>query len=134
MSSIREKANRFIVRALESRGIKGIVPSHGAIMVHLFAGGDWTMKELAAKIGRTQPTVTVLVDKLVACGYVRKEKSPQDSRVTFIRPTAAGLALRPVFEAISAELNALVYGGLTAEEADRLEKTLAAIAANFDAE
>lgn len=45
------------------------------------------MKELAEKIFRKKPTVTVLVDKLVTLGYVIKEKSKADSRVTFIKLT-----------------------------------------------
>jgi hypothetical protein len=36
ISRIREKANKFIVRELENHGIKGIVPSHGEILVLLF--------------------------------------------------------------------------------------------------
>jgi DNA-binding Lrp family transcriptional regulator len=67
------------------------------------------MKDLADKIHRTKPTVTVLVDKLVELGYVTKEKSYEDSRVTYISLTEKGAALKPVFTEISDTLNALVY-------------------------
>jgi DNA-binding MarR family transcriptional regulator len=124
MSCIREKANRFIVRELASHGIEGIVPSHGEIMVRLFAGKDYTMKELAEEIHRTKPTVTVLVDKLVHYGYVTKEKSLEDSRVTFIKLTERGAALKPVFQEISHKLNNLVYKDLAEQEAIIFEKML----------
>lgn len=132
MSRIREKANKLIVRELRQHGVEGIVPSHGEIMVHLFAAEECTMQELAKQINRTKPTVTVLVEKLVACGYVVKEKSAEDNRVTFIKLTAKGWELKPIFEVISAKMNALVYQGLSDEESEMLEKVLTQINCNLD--
>ena len=133
MSRIREKANRFIVKELEERGVKGIVPSHGEIMVHLFDSKEYAMKELAQKIHRTKPTVTILVDKLVEYGYVIKEKSLEDSRVTYIKLTEKGMELRPIFQEISDKLNALVYDGVTEQEAIFFEKMLFNINKRFEA-
>lgn len=130
-SRITEKANRLIVNELEARGIEGIVPSHGGILVLLYSGEDYTMKDLADKIHRTKPTVTVLVEKLVNLGYVSKEKSSEDSRVTFIRLTEKGLALKPSFEEISAKTNAIVYQGLSDETAECLEKLLTQVSTNL---
>lgn len=127
ISRIRDRAHRLLVRELESRGVEGIVPSHGDIIVNLFGGQRYTMRELADKIYRSKPTVTVLVDKLTDCGYVVKEKSADDSRMSFISLTAKGEALRPVFDEISAKLNALVYGGLSETEAESLEELLARV-------
>lgn len=123
-SRITDKAHKLIIRELESNGINGIVPSHGGILVLLFTVEKYTMKDLAEKIHRTKPTVTVLVDKLVELGYVTKEKSYEDSRVTFISLTDKGLALKPVFAAISDKLNAVVYKGFSDAEAEYLEKVL----------
>ncbi len=108
MSRIRAKANRFIIESLVAEGIEGIVPSHGEIMIHLFAEKDYTMQELAQKINRTKPTVTILVNKLVNYGYVYKEKSITDNRVTYIKLTPLGIALKPVFENISKDLNKII--------------------------
>ena len=54
MSRIREQANKLIVRELRQRGVEGIVPSHGEIMVHLFAAEECTMQNLAKQINRTK--------------------------------------------------------------------------------
>ena len=132
MSRIREQANKLIVRELRQRGVEGIVPSHGEIMVHLFAAEKCTMQNLAKQINRTKPTVTVLIEKLVACGYVVKEKSAEDNRVTLIKLTAKGWELKPIFEVISAKMNAVVYQGLCEEEAEMLEKVLTQINGNLD--
>ena len=129
---IREQANKLIVRELRQRGVEGIVPSHGEIMVHLFAAEECTMQNLAKQINRTKPTVTVLIEKLVACGYVVKEKSAEDNRVTLIKLSAKGWELKPIFEVISAKMNAVVYQGLCEEEAEMLEKVLTQINGNLD--
>lgn len=132
ISRIREKANRFIVRELENHGIKGIVPSHGDILVILFQGEKYTMKELADRINRTKPTVTVLIDKLVEYGYVEREKSCTDSRVTYIKLTGKGIELKPVFDDISEKLDALIYGDLTGGEPEVLEKLLQKVSLKLD--
>lgn len=132
ISRIREKANRFIVRELENHGIKGLVPSHGDVLVVLFQGEKYTMKELADRISRTKPTVTVLIEKLVDYGFVEREKSCKDSRVTYIKLTNKGIELKPIFDDISKKINALLYGGLTEREPEVLEKLLHKINAKLD--
>lgn len=124
INSIAKKAHNLIVRELEEQGIDGIVPSHGDIMVHLFTGKEYTMQELSQKIERTKPTVTVLIDKLVARGYVTKEKSCEDNRITFIRLTEKGWSLKPRFDKISERLNAVVYQGLGEQDAEYMEAAL----------
>ncbi len=132
VSRITEKAHKLIVRELEARGVDGIVPSHGGILGNLFTGERYTMKDLAEKIHRTKPTVTVLIDKLVGLGYVTKEKSREDSRVTFIRLTEKGLELKPIFIEVSERMNTIVYKDLSEEEANYLEATLEKIKRNLD--
>ena len=124
MSRITELTNRMIVDELKMRGIQGIVPSHGGILVKLFSGRQYTMQEMAAAIHRTKPTVTVLVAKLEEQGYVQRTKSPEDSRVTLLHITEQGRALEPVFQEVSAKLNALVYQGLTEEKSQAMTTAL----------
>lgn len=130
-SRISEQAHRFLVQELEQRGVRGIVPSHGGIMSLLFTGNLYTMKEIAEKIHRTKPTVTVLVDKLVQFGYVKKMRNAEDSRSTVLGLTEAGKKLEPVFEEVSRAMNAVVYQGLSEEEALQAERLLEKIRRNF---
>jgi len=131
-SRLTEKAHKLIIRELETRGINGIVPSHGGILLQLFSGETYTMKELAEKIHRTKPTVTVLVDKLVRLGYVTKEKGSQDSRNTWIRLTQKGEELKPSFIEISAVVNAIVYKDIEQEEADQIARCLKKVISNLN--
>lgn len=128
---ISDTAHKRIVQELENRGIYGIVPSHGGILMLLFSGEKYTMKEIADRIHRTKPTVTVLVDKLIDYGYVKREKSPDDGRITYLLLTQKGLDLKPAFLAVSEKLNALVYKDLSDMEAEYLENMLEQIKQNL---
>ena len=124
ISRIRENSSKFLTKKLEENGIKGVVPSHGDIMAELFKTEKCTMKELSEKIHRTKSTVTTLVEKLLELGFVEKEKSAKDCRITYIKLTTRGKSLKPAFIKISEELNAKVYKNFSTEEADLLEQLL----------
>ncbi|MFC5469094.1 MarR family winged helix-turn-helix transcriptional regulator [Cohnella suwonensis] len=114
----------MIVSELEKNGIKGIVPSHGDILVFLYQKNRFSVKELSEKIHRTQPTVTVLVNKLEKLGYVEKIKDKEDNRITWIKLADKGIQLQPVFQSISEKLNDAIYGGLTDTQKEQLELML----------
>ncbi len=124
ISKIHEKGNRFITEQLTINGIEGLVPSHGDILAYLYSCEKATMKDIAEKIHRTKPTVTVLVDKLEKLDFVKREKSSTDSRVTFIVLTKKAMEFEEVFEKISKELNLLLYKNLTDKEAETLDELL----------
>ena len=132
ISRIRERSSKFIMQKLSENGITGIVSSHGDIIGTLFEIEKCTMTDLAKKIQRTKATLTVLVDKLVAGGLVVREKSTDDSRVTYIKLTPKCMKIRPVFEKISEELNAITHEGLSEEEAEMLETLLGRVNKNFE--
>ncbi len=124
ISKIHEKGNRFIVERLKENGIEGLVPSHGDILVLLYKYEKLTMKDIADKIHRTKPTVTVLADKLEKLGYVERRKSLDDNRITYITLTEKGRQFRPLFDNISKDLTKLLYKNLTQEEAQIIDKLL----------
>ena len=105
ISFIKEEANQFIIKELEKKGIDGIVPSHGSILMALYKKKQMTMKEIAEDIRRKQPTVTVLIDKLLKLGYVEKRKDAEDSRSSIIQLTKKGDEFRSTFIDISIKLN-----------------------------
>lgn len=131
MSRSLELANRFIISELESRGIFGMVPSHGEILFFLFHCDKLPMQEIARKIHRTKPTVTILVKKLIELGYIDREKSREDSRVTYIFLTDKGKNLRPIFDEISEQLKEKVYGGFTPGQSILFEEMLGIVYDRF---
>ena len=124
VSKIHEKGNRFIIEQLKKNGADGLVPSHGDILVCLYEQDKMTMKDIADKIHRTRPTVTVLVDKLEKLGYIKREISQEDSRYTYIVLTKKGQDFKHIFEKISEDLNNLLYKNLTEQESNILDNLL----------
>jgi len=132
ISEVRANINRFLVGELKRHGVEGLVPSHGAILFHLFAKGNVGMKELAAAVRRDKSTVTALVGKLIAHGYVEKTPDSEDQRRVRVALTDKGQAFRPAFEAISRHLLARAWNGIDASEQQEVVRILQKIAANFD--
>lgn len=124
IAKIHEKGNRFVVEELKNNGADGLVPSHGDILFCLYQNGKMTMKNIAERIHKTKPTVTVLIDKLEKFGYLKREVSAKDSRYTYIVLTQKGNDFKPVFEEISNKLNNMLYKNLTEEETRLLENLL----------
>ncbi len=131
-SRLAEKANKFIIAELRKCKLSDIAPSHGDIFNLLFDGNAYEMSEIAKKIHRTKPTVTVLVEKLEKSGYVQRIKSDADARFTRVSLTEKGFELKPMFEMISRDLNELAYRGVQEEEALLLEKLLEKAIVNFE--
>ncbi|PLY08068.1 MAG: MarR family transcriptional regulator [Arcobacter sp.] len=131
ISKISDLTNKLIISELEKNNIKDIVPSHGSIFVLLYKKEKVTMREIADFIRKTKPTVTTLVDKLVRLGFLQKEKSDIDSRVTFVQLTEKGKLLKPIFEEISKKMNNIVYKDINTEDEIRTQKILEKIINNL---
>jgi len=52
--------------------------------------GQIRMKDLAARLGVTTGTLTVMAHRLLTRGYIRKEKDPEDNRSSFVTLTEKG--------------------------------------------
>ena len=124
ISKIHEKGNRLVTEELEKNGLIGLMPSHGDILFCLYQKNKMTMKEIADKIHRTKPTVTVLVDKLENLGYLKRENSKEDCRYKYIVLTPKGQDFEPLFKQISKILNDNLYKNLSNQEGKKLESLL----------
>ncbi len=111
-SQVRRRANERIATELERLGHPGLAPSHGAILARLYTVGAQPMSALAEAIGRRKNTVTALVRKLKATGYVSTRQGVGDSRVTLVALTRKGEAFRAEFETLSVQLLAAAWGDM----------------------
>jgi DNA-binding MarR family transcriptional regulator len=131
ISTVREKANRYISQQLRKMGVEDVATPYGGIFASLFRNDQLTMGEIARSIRRDKSTVTVLVRKLVDLGYVETSSSSSDARATFVRLSEKGRALEPVFSEISKNLRKTVYRGFTEEEKEMLATLLERVRDNF---
>lgn len=131
ISRIREKANRLITTELSARGLHGLKPIHGDLLLALFTSDRPTMKELADRVDRKKSTVTTLVDKLVQLGFADKTMDKLDSRVFRVSLTPKGRTLKPQLIDISRALIARVYKDMPREERRQLVRLLTQINDNW---
>jgi DNA-binding MarR family transcriptional regulator len=75
-----------------------IAARHGIALADLHAlrvlelSGAAPVSRLGAELGLARSSATNLVDRLERAGLVSRAASPDDRRVTLVRPSAAGLA------------------------------------------
>lgn len=131
IARVRNRAHAFIIEELNKSEIIGLVPSHGAILSVLFQKEKASMKELAEKIDRDKSTVTALVNKLVAAGYVSKEKDLHDSRITQLFLTSKGMAVQSDFDKISEKLIAKAFNGFSKKDKVEIVKGIEKMLNNF---
>ena len=77
-------------------------------------------------------TVTALVKKLAAGGYVTTAKQAEDKRVVLVKLTDRGRQLQPVFDSISNALTTVQCQGLDAEDLEAFDRTLRTMQENFE--
>jgi len=131
IARIREKANRLITAELAARGLHGLKPIHGDLLLALFTRDQPTMKALADRVDRKKSTVTTLVDKLVHLGFAVNTRDDQDSRVFRVSLTPEGKALKPHLVDISRKLIARVYKDMPREERKQVVRLLTRINDNW---
>lgn len=113
---VKEKSDQFIIRELKERNIEGIVPSHGEIVMKLYQSGEpLTMNDLGRLVGRTQATISVLVDKLEKKQYLVRTRDSLDRRVIRVALTEQGREFAAVVCQIAEKLVGL-YEEMLAEE------------------
>ena len=133
IANVRNRANAFIMANLAEEGITELVPSHGAILVALYENGPQPMKAICERVNRDKSTLTVLVRKLEALGYVRREPDEKDSRSVIVHLTEKGAAFRSTFERISVELCQKIWGDTPENEREVLCRQLAEMALRLEA-
>jgi DNA-binding MarR family transcriptional regulator len=83
-----------------------------------------TLSELAKSLRLTKPSVTVLVDKLVSKGYVRKVQSDADRRSLHLHLAEKGLALNRAHRYAHERFVAHIRSKLTSTESAILMELL----------
>lgn len=131
IASIRGLAHELITGELGKAGISDIAPSHGDILSQLYSEDGISMKEIARRINKKKNTVTVLVDKLTALGYIRKETDGADRRTTRVFLTEKGCAFQEVFRGVSDTLIGKVWEGFAEEEKEALMGLLERVERNL---
>jgi len=132
MSRIVHASHADIAAELRKRKVGGLAMSHGEILAALYQSTTpLSLKDIAGRIRRTQPTVTVLVNKLIRLGFATKTRNATDGRSSLIALTDKGQEFRGVFSDISRKMNQALHDGLSDREINQLEQILEKISGHF---
>ncbi len=112
VSRLRDRMQDALSAELAAEGIDDIVPAHAGVLFALGAGVA-TMSELAAALGRSNSTLTALVQKLEDLGYVQRFRSQEDQRVQLVKLTARGVQGRRATVRGSRRTLARLYRGVS---------------------
>jgi DNA-binding MarR family transcriptional regulator len=103
-------------RVAGARG-RGRVSAHQvSVLAQLDRRTPYTVSVLASAMGVSLPTISLLVDRLVRAGLIRKDRDPADRRRIQLRLTAAGERVVESRSLLDADRVRALLGSLTPEE------------------
>ncbi len=82
---------RFLAAELRQADVPLLPPQLGALM--LLAQKSYNLSELAEQHGVSLPTMSSTMSKMVAAGWVERQRSQEDRRIVMLTLTPAGYAL-----------------------------------------
>lgn len=123
------KAQR--VRAGVHLSALGLHPGQEVVLKALSDKDGLTMSELASELGVQPPTVTKMVTRLAAYGFVERQTSPTDGRLARVFLTEPGRALISDVDRMWKRLEKEALAGLDDKDRKRLRKYLRKIEKNL---
>ena len=110
-------------RRLRQQAVEGdITPSQLSALAVLVRGGRLTLSQLADQEKVQPPTITRIVDSLLAQGWVSRTPSDEDRRVTWVSATPAGEELVAAIRRRRDAYLAVRLRALSAEDCRVLER------------
>ena len=94
----------------------GVHVGQEMILVALWQDNRLTLTQLAERLGVQPPTVTRMVRRMEKSGLLERQACPTDARVSFVRTTPRGNALRTSIETVWQTLEEEVTANLTEPE------------------
>ncbi len=130
MAKIRQVGERVFLRRLKGSEIE-INPAQGRIMFALWQKDQVSIQELAKKTQLGKSTLTSMLDRLEAMGYVRRQRSDSDRRKIIIHRTEKDRTTEKQYAKLSEQMTEIWYRGFTDSEADQFEAGLEKILDNL---
>jgi len=130
MAKIRQVGERLFLRRLKDAAIE-INPAQGRIMFALWQKDGVSIQELVRKTQLGKSTLTSMLDRLEAMGYLYRQRSDEDRRLVLIHRTEKDRATETQYVQLSEQMTEVWYRGFTDAEADRFEACLQRILDNL---
>ena len=131
ISKIKQIMERIFDKKLKNYGIH-LNAAQGRIIFSLWQNDNIPISELARRTALGKTTLTSMLARLERSGYiVRKSDATGDKRQTLIALSEKTKSIERRHEAVSKEMDALFYHGLSEKEINTFEDTLRKILSNL---
>ncbi len=131
ISKIHLLAGRVFNRKLKAYDVGDLEAGPGRIMFVLWTDDNIPIRALSEKTLLGMSTLTSMLDRLEAKGYVRRVRSETDRRVVLIQRTRKDDEFQKIFMDVSREMGEIFYKGFSEKEIDVIEKYLERILKNL---
>lgn len=129
------------IASLVDQRVKALFCEHGlevtpqqsrALMVLFEARRPLTARELAGRMGVTEPTMARFVKAMVAGGWLTRTRDPQDQRCWTLHPTAQAREALPRFIAVSNTVMDQLFADLSRKQVVDLAERVSTLRAKLD--
>lgn len=131
ISKIKQIQGRVFEKLLAEHGISEFNGAQGRILFVLWEQDGITISELSEKTGLAKTTLTAMLDRLEKMGHIQRTSDPADRRALKIVLTPEARGLKSQYDAVSAEMNEIFYGGFSDEEILAFETYLGKVLENL---
>lgn len=109
----------FYIMRFRDKGVKPPAHDPGCWALWMLLHEDLPISELGRRLDRSKPSMTALVDKLIARGMARRSPDPDDRRVVMIAITPKG---RKFMDGKKAEVKESIKRNLSALDQRQIER------------
>ena len=131
ISKIKQVSGRIFNKKLKSYGITDLNTAQGRIIFSLWQNDNTSITELAQKTALGKTTLTNMLNRLEQSGYIVMTADEIDKRRVLVALTEKSKLIEDRHGAVSKEMTALFYEGLSEERIDEFENTLEHIFINL---
>jgi DNA-binding MarR family transcriptional regulator len=132
MTHLIKSAFRCTSGALQKRLREhGVLYGHWTFLRILWRTDGMTQRQLSAQAGVTEASAVTALQAMEKLGYITRQKLEDNRKQVRVFLTPRGAALRPLILAAAQEVNALVVGGISAEDLAVTRRTLLAVIDNL---
>ncbi len=131
ISKVKQIQGRVFDRLLAEHDISEFNGAQGRILYVLWEEDNVPIRCLSEKTGLAKTTLTSMLDRMEASGFIKRSFDPSDRRTVKICLTDTAKDLKEQYDAVSTEMSEIFYRGFTDEEILAFEKSLGKILKNL---
>lgn len=132
VAQVHQLAGRLFSRILRQHGLIELNPSQGRLVYALWREDGLSQAELAERTKLDKSTLALMLARLEEAGQVRRRGDAADARLRRVFLTAKNRRLHEAYRAVSVEMLAHYYRGLSAQEIEAFEETLRKLIGNLE--